>query len=196
MALDWDERYVVEKSLIVSGTAAWSHNLKNTIVLDNGDGTVKVGCDAHGYKVDSQIYLDGTDNYDGLHTLTAVGTNDFSFTATFVAETPPGNSTETVRVVLAPVTGDDRDAFQLVEVRLHLSAAPTTASQNVDITLDSGNSADFDVLVRTKDIVGETSWDWSPDAQLRYTEDDALVLSWANTDGKTYGLEVRYKQLT
>lgn len=197
--LDWDERCMVEKTLTVSGTAALSHNLKATATEDNGDGTAKVYCDAHGLAVDSEVYITGTSAVlAGLRTLTAVTTNNFSFayTGTFVAETPPGDSTETVRVVIAPVTGDDRDAFQLAEIRLHLDAVPTTASQNITITLDAGASAAFDVVVRTKDIVGETDWDWWPDAELRYTDEDMLVITWANTDGVTYGLEVRFKQLT
>ena len=200
MALDWDERYVVRKTLVVTGTAALSHNLKATASEDNGDGTAKVHCDAHGYLVGSQIYITGTSTVlAGLRTLTAVGTNDFSFayTGTFVAETPPGDSTETVRVVLAPVIEDDRRPFQLREVRLHLDGVPTTSGYVV-ITLDAGAGSAFDVVVRRKDMAGvdPPDWDWSPDAILRYTEDDALVFTWANADGDTYGLEIVYDQLT
>lgn len=198
--LDWDERFVVRKTLVVTGSAALSHNLKNTITEDNGDGTAKVYCDAHGYEVGSQIYITGTSAVlSGLRTITAENTNDFSvtYTGTFVAETPPGNSTETVRVVLAPVTGDDRDAFQLREVRLHLNGVPSTSGYVV-ITLDAGAGSDFDVIVRRKDMAGvdPPDWNWAPDAQLRYSEDDMLVFTWANADGDTYGLEVVYDQLT
>lgn len=198
--LDWDERYVVRKTLVVSGSAAFSHNLKATASEDNGDGTAKVYCDAHGYKVGSQIYIAGTSAVlAGLRTLTAVNTNDFSFvyTGTFVAETPPGDSTETVRVVLAPVIGDDRRPFQLKEVRLHLDGVPSTSGYLV-ITLDAGVGSDFDVVVRRKDMAGvdPPDWNWAPDAILRYTEDDMLIFTWANADGDTYGLEVVYDQLT
>lgn len=196
--LDWDERCIVEKTLTISGTAAWSHDLANTAIEDNGDGTVKVYCTAHGYVVGGQIYIDGTTLFDGLHTLTAVGTDDFSFafTGTFAAETPPGNSTETVRVVLAPLTGDARNAFQLVEVRLHLDGTPTTAGA-IAITLDAGAGPAFDVVIKTKNMTTDSvaDWNWAPDAELRYTEDDALVFTWNNADGDTYGLEIRYKQL-
>ena len=198
--LDWDERFVVRKTLVVTGSAALSHNLANTITEDNGDGTAKVYCDAHGYAEGSQVYITGTSAVlAGLRTLTVVDTNYFYFayTGTFVAETPPGNSTETVRVVLAPVTGDDRDAFQLVEVRLHLDGVPTTSGYVV-ITLDAGAGSTFDVIVRRKDMAGvdPPDWNWVPDAILRYSEDDMLVFTWANTDGDTYGLEVVYNQLT
>lgn len=198
--LDWDERYVVRKTLVVTGTAALSHNLDATLTEDNGDGTAKVYCTGHGYAEGSQIYITGTsDVLAGLRTLTAVNTNDFSFTytGTFVAETPPGNSTETVRVVLAPVIGDDRRPFQLTEVRLHLDGVASTSGYVV-ITLDAGAGSAFDVVVRRKDMAGvdPPDWDWSPDAILRYTEDDAIVLTWANADGDTYGLEIVYNLLT
>ena len=195
--LDWDMRYVVEKSLVLHGTAAWSHNIANSIITDNGDGTIKVTTETtHGYKEDSQIYLDGMTNHDGLHTLTAVDTTDFSFTATFVADdTPAGSGAETVRIVLAPVTGTARDAFQLREVRLKLNTAPTTSGHYV-VTLDSEHGSDFDVIPRQRNMAGRTDDDWAPNAVLRYTDGDVLVFTYANADGRTYGLEVKYLQLT
>ena len=194
--LDWDERYVIEKSLVVTGTAAWSHNVHATAIADVGDGTVTVKTETtHGYAVGSQVYIDGTDNYDGLHTITAVTTTTFTFTATYVAETPAGSGAETVRVVLAPVTGTSRDAFQLVELRLHLTVAPTT-SESYTITLDSGSGSAFDVVVRNRNMITRTDDDWQPSAVLRYTDGDVLVFTYANSDGRTYGLEVKYRQLT
>jgi len=189
--LDWDERYMVEKRLVVSGTKAWSQTLGNVDVVDNGDGTVMLNAGTHGYKVGSQVYIDGTTNYDGLHTLTAVAAATITFVATYVAEKPGGS--ETVRIVLFP-----GNPFQLMEVRLHLNAIPTT-SENIAITLDSAAGADFDVVVKVKDMAGNSiaDWDWAPgkSTELKYLATESLIFTWANSNSKTYGLEIRYKEL-
>lgn len=194
--LDWDERCVINSELIVSGTAAWSHNIAAIAVADVGDGTVTITTETtHGFAVDSQVYIDGTTNYDGTVTITAVTTTTFTFTATYTAETPTGGGTETVGIRLAPVTGASRDAFQLMEVRLNLDTASGT-SESYTITLNSEWGSAFDIELRNRNMNGRTDDDWGPTIEMRFTDGDELIFTYNNTDGRTYGLEVKFKQLT
>lgn len=194
--IDWDERCVVNNQLIVSGIKAWSHNIAATAVVDNGDGTVTITTETtHGFAVASQVYIDGTTNYDGTVTLTAVTTTTFTFTATYTAETPAGSGAETVGIRLAPVTDTTRDAFQLMEVRLTLSAASVT-SESYTVTLNSEWGSVFDNVPRTRNMNGRRYDDWGPGIEMRFTDGDELIFTYNNTDGRTYGLEVKFKQLT
>jgi hypothetical protein len=78
-------------------------------------------------------------------------------------------------------------------VSLKLSAAAST-SENVTITLDSGNGAAYDVVLVAFDpsVIGGTSFVWIPDYVLTLGAGDKIVVTYTNTDTRTYGLQVRY----
>jgi hypothetical protein len=162
-------------------------------LLDSGDavdvptGSVKLLCTGHGLPVGAVIFISGTTNYDGYHTLTAVGTDDFTFVATFVAETF-GGSTETVEHLLLP-----GELFRLVEVRLHLNSSGST-TQNFTVTLDSGENAVYDAILDDQDTddLPDHNQCWGKDACHHMKATDALIFAWANSDSKTWGLEVVY----
>jgi hypothetical protein len=195
--LNWDERYVVEERLIASGTLAMEATIKATAVADNGDGTVEFECSAaHGLAAGSQVYIEGTTNYDGLHTLTAVDGAKFSITAAYVAETPAGS--ETVKIAIA-----HDGAFKFDGIELNLSAAPTT-SESLTITKDSKDGAAYDSLLYSVDLsdgsVADLVMSFPTPIECAYDMSsetgDIVRFAWANTDGRTWGLTAKYRRLT
>lgn len=84
-------------------------------------------------------------------------------------------------------------AFKLTEIELHLSAAPTTTTQNLVITLDDGVAAAYDLVILTLDLVANAVTDLmvKPDKVCKAT--DVITAAWTNTDGRTYGLKFKHQ---
>jgi len=85
-------------------------------------------------------------------------------------------------------SGDER----LCSVTLHLSAAPTGTSQAFTITLDANDGAVYDTLlvsVNPKETA-LTNYVYMPDGDLYLENGDAIDLSFANSEGKTYGAQI------
>lgn len=184
--LDWDERYMVRKSLYVTGTKKMGTTLDAGAITLNGDGTVTMGCTAHGLPVGTEIRIAGSTAYNDYFTLTVVTTNTFTFEATETAETMAG--TETVEIVLHP-----DELFRLVEVRLHLSTNSAT-SESFTITLDSGENAVYDVEILANDMnaIDDFVYQWGTELSIHMKATDALVFAWLNSNSTTWGLEVVY----
>jgi hypothetical protein len=85
------------------------------------------------------------------------------------------------------------DNALIERVGIKLSAAATT-SENVVVTLDSGLGAAYDTVLLTFDpsTLGGTSFVWVPDYPLSIGPSDAIVVTYTNTDARTYGVTVRY----
>lgn len=164
--------------------------LAATAAIDNGDGTVTLTtAAAHGLLAGSVVYIEGTSNYDGLQKLTAIpNTDELTFKAKFVAETPAG--TETVKIAIAP-----KKAFQFLGFRLNLSAAPGGADV-FSIQLDSAKGAAYDVVIYSNDLDGETDVDYIyPNREVPFEEGDILRIAWPNLGNRTFGLEVFTREL-
>lgn len=171
----------------VTGTADLSATLSSgTAVVDNSDGTVTLTTsDAHGFLAGSHLYIEGTTNYNGTQLLTAVTTSGITFKNDYTAETPDG--TETAKFIVAPECD-----FVLLEVSLHLSAAAATV-ENFVCTLDANAGAAFDQNLITEDVNGHADLAWTMEKYCM--DDDKLVFTLPNTDGRTYGLEVKYRRI-
>ena len=185
--LDWDERYMVRKSYYVTGTKKMGQTLNAAAAVAVGDDSVKIACTGHGLSVDAVIFIAGTVNYNGYHTITAKGDNDFTFVATFEAENIEANDTLSHRLLPG-------ELYRLVEVRLHLDAAPTTASDDFTVTIDSGENAVYDAILETQDMdtLADHNKSWGKDACHHFKATDAIIFAWANAESKTWGLEVIY----
>ena len=79
------------------------------------------------------------------------------------------------------------------EVRLHMSAAGG-AAENFTITLDSALGALFDVVFHTVAMaaVSDVVWVPSGNQQSFLGKGDKLVIAYANTNSRNYGLEIVY----
>ena len=169
---------------LVSGTA-----VVDATVADGYAGEKLVTLttsDAHGFAVGSQIYIEGTTNYNGTHDVTAVTTSGITIRVPkYVAETPDG--TETVAFVVDPECD-----FVLYQIDLHLSAAAAT-SENLVVTLDANAGSAYDLVVVTQDVNTLADYTWT--GERYFWNGDKLRFVMPNTDARTYGMEVKYRRV-
>lgn len=76
--------------------------IDNQAAVDNGDGTVDIPIASHAFTDGQIIYINGTTNYDGQHTLAvgSVGQTYVIITATYAAETFAGTETISPTVLI------------------------------------------------------------------------------------------------
>jgi len=79
-------------------------------------------------------------------------------------------------------------AFQVEEVRIHLSAAG--GAGDLTISLDALTGADYDAVFLTQDMTLVIDLVWQPVRPHNFVAGDGLAIAWANAGTKTYGLEV------
>ena len=84
-------------------------------------------------------------------------------------------------------------AWQLEEIRVHLSAAG--ADELLTGTVDAGAGAAYDVVLISQNTNGITDYVFRPGRPLIFNADDELDLACANTDTRTYGIEVFYSAI-
>ena len=84
-------------------------------------------------------------------------------------------------------------AFRLVAVELHLSATPTTGTQNLVITKDNGSGAAYDTNLLTIDLVANAVTDLVAEFGNECKSTDIITAAWTNTDTKTYGLTFKHE---
>lgn len=85
-------------------------------------------------------------------------------------------------------------AFQLEEVRIKVGSAPTTV-ENLTITIDSSAGAAYDTLLAAIPMAGVTSYVWIPDKAALCVAGDNIVIAWANTDSRTWGITYIYRRV-
>lgn len=82
--------------------------------------------------------------------------------------------------------------FKLVEVRIHLDAA-TATSEDFTLTMDAAAGAAYDHVILAKDLDTLTDYTYFFEYDRYFTDDDEIDFAWANTNTKTYGLEIVYQ---
>jgi len=184
----WNLDYLALKKLTHSGTTTLGASLDEAAaVTDNGDGTVRFASAGHGFSVGDKIYISGTTAYDGYYPVSAVPSNQaFDVTATHVAINT--ESSDTAKVVIDP--GED---FRLVSLRMTCDVVPAT-SENLVVSLDAASGVSYDQEVYSVDLsaAASTTKTWGTDGPLFFSSGDKLIFTWPNSDGRRYGLEVRY----
>jgi len=81
-------------------------------------------------------------------------------------------------------------AWQLDEIRVHLSAAG--GAGNLTATIDADAGAVYDNVILTQDMTLVADLVYQPDRPMLFDSGDKFVIAWANANGRTYGLEVKY----
>lgn len=85
-------------------------------------------------------------------------------------------------------------SYSLISVLCHFSAAPAT-SENLTVTLNSVSGAAYDTLLYTIDPSTGSTTDilYQPTYPLIFQGGDSIDVAFANTDTRTYGIEVTLK---
>lgn len=81
--------------------------------------------------------------------------------------------------------------WQLEEIRIHLNAAG--GSGNLTVTLDSVSGAAYNAVLLKQDMAQITDFVFAPERPMTFNAGDKIVIAWANSGGKTYGVEVKHK---
>lgn len=82
-------------------------------------------------------------------------------------------------------------AWQLEEIRVHLSAAG--GAGDLTATINHGTAAAYDIVILTEDMTSVVDLVWQPTRPREFMPGDELDIAWANAGTKTYGLEVVFK---
>jgi hypothetical protein len=187
----WQEGlYVIEKKKW-SGTKKLNGTIDNAAAVDHGTGMVRIPITAHGMTAGNMIRIAGSVAYNGIWTITSVDTNYIVITTTYVAETFAGTETYTTAFQIDPTTED----YMLVEARLTLSAA--SAAENYVIAIDSGDGAAWDCTLETNAMSGLLFKDSElmSSGKRKYLDGDDIVLfTHANSNNRTWGLELVYRR--
>ncbi len=187
----WKTNHVQVDRILAAGDAAMSGSLANTAVSSQAGGRVRFTTtdDPHGYRIGSQIYIAGSTNYEGTHTIVATpGTDTFDVVATYVAETPAGSGAEPIGPTLAPGV-----PFQLQKVSCHLWT-PEGNAEDLVMEFDSSDDTNYD---RTWNLDFSSSADvlYTPDhpeRTHRFQKNDLLFFTFANSSNITWALDVEF----
>lgn len=80
----------------------------------------------------------------------------------------------------------------LVCVKVHLSAVGG-AAEDFTVTIDSVTDPVYDTEIFTQDMTAIQDICWVPDRPIPIINNDEIDFAYANSNGRTYGLEVIYR---
>lgn len=85
-------------------------------------------------------------------------------------------------------------AYKVIAVEIHNSAAPTTGTQNLVLTLDNGTGSAYDVTLLSLDMVANAVTDLRhiPE-ELLCKSTDVITASFINSDAVTWGLIFKHE---
>jgi len=184
----WNEKFMCNETIQMSGTRRLNGTLDNTAVVNNGDGTVNIAITNHGLTAGCYVQILSTTNYNGVKkVISAPDANTIKVQATYIAETPAG--TETYKVAFQPYAD-----FELLETRLKLSGA--SAAENYIHLLDANAGAAFDATLDTTAMNGLTEKVivWRDATKRRFFEiGDVIAATYVNTNNLTWGLTMIFR---
>lgn len=82
-------------------------------------------------------------------------------------------------------------ASKIVSVSCKFNTAPST-SENFTVTLDTNAGATYDVLLYSMNPSTDSTTDifWMPDNDIYLETGDEIDVAFANTDNRTYGVQI------
>lgn len=102
-----------------------------------------------------------------------------------------GTTRATATTGAIALTVDPGRAWQLEEIRVHLSAAG--GAGNLTATIDANAGAEYDTVILTQDMTSIADLIYAPERPIIFENGDKLVIAWANASNLTYGVEVKHK---
>ena len=174
------------------GYAAFSRTVMAAAVADGGRDAegqplVTISDMITDVSANDFIYIESTDNYDGLRKIVKQTTNSFTIQAPFVAETLAATDD-----ILVTVTEDEK--WQFVGFELHATSANST-SENITVSVDADRGASWDTNIYTKDMNTLVDLVYYPDKPILLEANDLMEFVYANTDAVTWGLKICTKKL-
>lgn len=169
---------------------------KSSTYPDTKPGVVEIHTTDHGFKNGDQDYLpnyvfiQGTDNYDGLRRLVdddPVDADSLYIVAKYVAET-----TATGDLIFAGLRFDE--AWEFVGFKLHLTAACAT-TENFVVSIDSVRGTSFDTVIKTVPMNGVSDYIWIAPMPVPILANDIVKVTWVNGGDKTWGLTLIAQRL-
>ena len=84
--------------------------------------------------------------------------------------------------------------YKVVAIELHCSAAPSSGTQNLVLTLDNGTGSAYDVTLLSLDLVANavTNLRFMPE-ELRCKATDVITAALTNSDKVTWGLVFKHE---
>ena len=83
---------------------------------------------------------------------------------------------------------------ELICVRLHLSAVGG-AAESFTITNNSDSGAAWDCVYYSQDMNVLADLLWQPEQAVPMLSDDVLDCAWANSNSRTWGLEILFRRV-
>lgn len=88
---------------------------------------------------------------------------------------------------------DPGKSVQVISIKLHMSATGG-AAENLTITEDSSLGSEYDVVHLSQAMAAVADLVWRPeDGPLMLNKGSKLNIAYANSNGRTYGLEIEYR---
>ncbi len=118
----------------------------------------------------------------------------------FVTQATGGETRLLISTTLALVAGDTTTtinpttAWELVEVRLHLSANATTTTPFL-AQIDHGSGVEFDTVVISESMQNDADLVIQFDPPMNFRATDSVTFSFLNDDSDTVGLEAMWRAL-
>jgi hypothetical protein len=85
-----------------------------------------------------------------------------------------------------------KSSLVLVSVKLNLSATGG-AAENFTVTINSATAAAYDTIIFSQDMNTVQDLMWLPEQPVPVLNGDVIDFAWANSNTRTYGLEVIYR---
>lgn len=159
---------------------------------------------AHGLIAGSLMYIEATDNYNGLQYVHSVpDANSIVIRAPFVAETIANTDTWKTKF-----SYDERrqiwgtkghtiaagPPWELLGFEVTLSSASAT-SENLTVTVDSAKSSSFDNLLYSRDMNGVRYINNMFDVPRKMGSGDKVDIAWANSNSRTWAIKIFTRRL-
>ncbi|KKM99853.1 hypothetical protein LCGC14_1143700 [marine sediment metagenome] len=169
------------------GDGPFSRTLNAAAVVDGGrsgegQSLVTIADTSTDVNVGDFIYIESTDNYDGLHKIFKQAAGSFDIQAKFVAETLANTDD-----ILVTVTEDEK--WQFVGFHLVATTSPAT-SEDLSVDVDADRGASWDDNLYTKDMDTIDNIIYYPDKPVLLEANDLVEFTYANTNTVTWGLKV------
>jgi hypothetical protein len=84
-------------------------------------------------------------------------------------------------------------AFNLLGVRLHISAVGGAGS--LTAKMDANAGAAYDTVLLTQDLAAISDLAWIPTQPMHFDKGDEIDFAWPNAGNLTYGIEIMYEPL-